>query len=645
MKQPALIDREIFFGDPEISGAKLSPNGKWISFIKPYKGIRNIWVKKFNQSFAKATPVTADENRPITSYFWSRDSKNILYVQDKAGDENYKVYAVRPSTKVEDGESSVVRLLTDFEHVRVYIYAVARKRKNIIFLGINNRDASWHDLYALNISTGKLKLIRKNTKRIVQWIFNREDQLSLAVRSNEDGSTDFLRIEQSKYVPVYHFDVLDSAYYVNFHEDGRRIYLVTNKGEHSDLSQLILLNIHNSEEELVESDPEKHVDFGSAFFSEADNRFVASYYTDDRTRIYWKDKNFEKIYLKFSENFPGKEVHFTSLSTDENRLLVLVNSDRDCGSVYSYDRINEKLKFQYKLRPELDPKKLSEMQPIRYDSSDGLEIRAYLTLPVGVKAKKLPLVVNPHGGPWVRDYWGYNSLAQFLANRGYAVLQMNFRGSTGYGKKFLDAGNREWGGKMQDDITWGVKHLVAQGLVDASKVGIIGGSYGGYASLAAAAFTPDVFACAISKVGPSSLLTLLASIPPYWEAGRMMFHVRMGDPTTEEGKNALIEKSPLYSAEKIKCPLMIVQGANDPRVKKAESDQIVEAVHKSGKPVIYLCAPDEGHGFIHPLNNMAFLASAEKFLAQSIGGRYQEEMKDDLKKRLLELDISPKDSN
>lgn len=644
MKQAPLIDREKFFGDPEISGAKISPNGKWISFIKPLNGIRNIWVKKWNQSFQKAIPLTADENRPITSYFWSRDSKFILYVQDQAGDENFKVYAVQPRQLAKDPGRSGPRSLTEFEHIRVYIYAVARKKRNVIFVGLNHRDPAWHDLYALNISNGKLKLIRKNTTRIVQWVFDREDQLRMAVRSNQDGSSDFLRIEKSKFIPVYSCGVLETAYVVQFHENGNQVYMVTNKGEHADLARLILLDMGTGREEQIEADPENKVDFGSAHFSERDNRLIATYYTDDKTRIYWRDPDFQKAYEEIKADFPGKELAISSITEDELKWLVHVSSDTDSGSVYAFDRIKGFYKLQYRLRPELNSKQLSEMIPLRYLSSDGLEIPAYLTLPKGLKPKNLPLIVHPHGGPWVRDYWGYHSLAQFLSNRGYAVLQMNFRGSTGFGKKFLDAGNKEWGGKMQDDITWGVKHLISKGIADPTRVAILGGSYGGYASLAGAAFTPNVYACAISKVGPSSLLTLLASIPPYWEAGRTMFHVRMGDPNTPEGKEMLIQKSPLYAAAHIKCPLMIVQGANDPRVKKAESDQIVEVLHSAGKEVLYLCAEDEGHGFLHPENNMAFLAAAEAFLAKYLGGRFQESMPDTVRARLHKMDVSPKSS-
>ncbi len=638
MKVP-LIDREIFFGDPEISAARLSPDGHWMSFIKPLNGVRNIWVKRYRQSFKKAIPVTEDTGRPITSYFWTRNSKWIVYVQDQHGDENYSVFAVNPRKKFKESDIHEVKPLTNIPQVRVNIYSVGKIKPNIIYIGINDRDPAWHDLYALNISTGKLKLLKKNTQRIVDWIFDRKDQVRLAIRSNENGTSDFLRIDGRKLYLIYSVDVLESANPVRFHEDGKNIYLITNKGADRDLSQMILLDIEKGTELFIESDPDNKVDFSSVLFSEKDNRVLGTFYALDKLKTYWRDPEFKEHFKFFEQSFPGKEVMLTSMSFDERKYLISVTSDTDCGTVFSYDCKLKKLKKQYQLRPLLKPGKLAPMQAISYPSSDGLMIPAYLTIPLGSGGKKMPLVVHPHGGPWVRDHWGYNALTQFLANRGYVVLQMNFRGSTGFGKKFLDSGNLEWGAKMQDDITWGVRHLIEQGIADPKRVGIIGGSYGGYAALAAAAFTPDVFACSISKVGPSSLITLLESIPPYWEAGRKMFHVRMGDPTTAGGKKMLMERSPLYSVDKIKCPLMIVQGANDPRVKKSESDQIFEALKNAGKEVRYLCAEDEGHGFIHPANNMAFLAAAEKFLAQHLGGKYQPEMPETVQQRLDLMEV------
>jgi len=413
----------------------------------------------------------------------------------------------------------------------------------------------------------------------------------------------------------------------------------TNKGDSLDLSQLILFDPETMKEETVESDPLKRVDLGNVFISEISKEIVYTSYEDERNRIYWKDKSFETDYNLIKKELPNTDIYFSSSTADENYWLLSASADVDPGSTYLFDRIKKKLTFQYRPRPNIPVKDLAEMKAIRYKSSDGLEIPAFLTLPKGLEPKNLPVVVFPHGGPWARDGWGYNSYAQFLANRGYAVLSPNFRSSTGYGKKFLNAGNNQWGEKMQDDLTWGVKYLIGQGIADSTKIGIMDGSYGGYATLAGVAFTPEVYACGVSIVGPSNLITLLNSIPPYWEAGRKIFHVRMGDPTNPEGKAQLERQSPLNSANKIKAALLVVQGANDPRVNKAESDQIVIALRDRGFPVEYIVAPEEGHGFARPVNNMAMLASAEKFLAKHLGGRYQKSMKPEVLKRLGEITV------
>jgi dipeptidyl aminopeptidase/acylaminoacyl peptidase len=342
------------------------------------------------------------------------------------------------------------------------------------------------------------------------------------------------------------------------------------------------------------------------------------------------------------KRLPGKEVYFGSGTDDERLFTVSAVSDTEPGASYLFDRASKKLTLQYHIFDKLPRQSLAAVKPVRYKSSDGLEVPAYLTLPKGVPAKNLPLIVLPHGGPWGRDTWGYDPWAQFLANRGYAVLQPNFRASVGFGKKFLDAGNHEWGQKMQDDLTWGVKYLIAEGIADPRRVGILGASYGGYATLAGVAFTPDVYAAAVSIVGPSNLITLLDSIPPYWEAARKTFTERMGDPKTPEGRAQLERQSPLNSAAKIKTPLLVVQGANDPRVNKAESDRIVIALRDRGFPVEYIVAPDEGHGFQRPVNNLAMFAAAERFLAKHLGGRFQEDMTPEVATRLQEITVDVK---
>jgi dienelactone hydrolase len=472
-------------------------------------------------------------------------------------------------------------------------------------------------------------------------VFDRKDQLKLATRSAENGDTEVLRVEPNGFQKIYSCNVFENCGPVQYHKDGERTYFVTNKGN-VDLIRLELFNPTTGKEELVEADPMNRVDFGNATFSEVTDELVATSYNDERVRIYWKDKNFEADYKFLQKKLPNKEIAFGSSTKDEKLWLVSAYGDTDPGATYLFDRTGKKLTLQYQIREKLNRDYLAPMKPVRYKSSDGLEIPAYLTLPKGVEAKNLPAIIVPHGGPWGRDSWGYNSFAQFLANRGYAVLQPNFRASTGYGKKFLDAGNKQWGERMQDDVTWGAKYLISEGIADPKRVGIMGGSYGGYATLAGVAFTPDVYAAGVSIVGPSNLITLLESIPPYWEQIRALFYQRMGDPNTAEGKAQLERQSPLNSAEKIKTPLLVIQGANDPRVNKRESDQIVIALRDRGFPVEYLVAPDEGHGFARPVNNMAMFASSEKFLAKYLGGRYQETMTPEVAQRLKEIAVDVK---
>lgn len=642
-QQPPLIDRELFFGDPEISGAQISPDGKYIAFLKPLNKTRNIWVKKTDAPFDTAKPITNDSKRPVTQYFWSRDGKYVLFAQDKAGDENYNVYAVDPAQAPAAGsEVPAARNLTDVKGVRAMPYAVPRSEPDIIYVGLNDRDKSWHDLYKVRISTGERTLVRQNTGRVTDWIFDLKDQLRLATRSADNGDNEILRVDDKGLTKIYSCDVLESCNPVRFHKDGKRIYLQTNKGAGENFEKLVLLDVETGKEELVERDPENRVDFGSALFSEVNDSLIATVYQYEKTRIYWKDQAYEADYKFLQSKLPGNEINFASHTRDEHLWLISANSDTEPGETYLFDRQSRKLTPQYKVREKLPRQDLAHMEPIRYESSDGLEIPAYLTLPKGLPAKNLPTLIVPHGGPWGRDGWGYNSFAQFFANRGYAVLEPNFRASTGYGKKFLNAGNRQWGDKMQDDLTWGAKYLTAKGIADPQRTGIIGGSYGGYATLAGVAFTPDLYKAAVAIVAPSNLITLLDSIPPYWESIRKMFYQRMGDPGTPEGKAQLQRQSPLNSAGKIKTPLMVVQGANDPRVHKAESDQIVIALRDRGFPVEYLVAPDEGHGFARPVNNMAMIAAAEKFFAQYLGGRYQQDMTPEVATRLKEITVDPK---
>ncbi len=639
---PALIDRELFFGDPEIINAQLSPDGAYIAFIKPYKGTRNIWVKKREEPFSAGKPMTADSIRPINAYTWSRDGKNLLYIQDKGGNENFQLYAVQPSQAPAAGQAlPPTRALTNVPNARVMIQHMSRSEPNIMYIGLNDRDKAWHDLYRLDITTGEKTLVRQNTDRITGWTFEWNDKLRLATRSAPDGSTEILRVDDQGLKPIYSATVFETSAPVGFHKDNQRFYLRTDTGNRN-LQQLVLFDPVTLKEELVETDPKNRVDVGQVRISEVTHEPIFINYQDDKLRRYWKDQSYEKNFSPIEKKYADRMVFPGSATLYEQYWMVHVVSDVNPEEVYLLDRKTQQLTFQYRPRPKLPVKDLAPMQVIRYKSSDGLEIPAYLTLPKNSPGKNLPLIVVPHGGPWARDMWGYNSYHQFLANRGYAVLSPNFRGSTGFGKKFLNEGNKQWGQKMQDDITWGVKHLIAQGTVDPKRVGIMGVSYGGYATLAGLAFTPDVYAAGVSIVGPSNLITLLNTIPPYWESIRKMFAQRMGDASTPQGKEQLMRQSPLNSADKIKAPLLVVQGSNDPRVNKAESDQIVVALRTRGFPVEYLVAPDEGHGFARPVNNMAMLAAAEKFLAKHLGGRYQESMSPAVATRLKEITVDVK---
>ena len=639
---PPLLDRALFFGNPEISDAQLSPDGQFIAFMKPYKETGNVWVKRLAEPYSAARLMTTDTKRPIYDYYWSRDSKYILFWQDKDGDENYNVYAVNPSEAPAAGaDAPAARNLTDAKGARAYFYEAPKTNPDVIFVGLNDRDAAWHDLYQVTISTGQRTLLRKNTERIDNWVFDQAGTLRLATRTADNGDTDMLRVDDAGFTKVYSCNVFESCSTVRFHKDGARVYLVTNKGD-VDLIRLTLFDPATGKEEVVESDPLANVDFSEAIFSEASDELVATTYEGERMRYYFRDKAVEADFRLIEKKLPGRSLSLASRTKDDQLWLVSSWSDTERDERYLFDRKAKSLTRQYQIFEKLPREALAPMTAISYASSDGLQIPAFLTLPKGATPKALPLILLPHGGPQARDFWGYHSWTQFLANRGYAVLQPNFRGSAGYGKKFLNAGNKQWGEAMQDDLTWGVKHLVARGIVDPKRVGIMGGSYGGYATLAGVAFTPDVYAAAVSSVGPSNLITLLNSIPTYWESGRKLQHERVGDPSTPEGKAQLERQSPLNSAAKIRTPLLVVQGANDPRVKRAESDQIVIALRDRGFPVEYLVAPDEGHGFERPVNKMAMFAAAEKFLAKYLNGRYQETMPADVSTRLKEITVDPK---
>ena len=637
---PPLIDREVFFGDPEITASQISPNGEYMSFQRPYKGVMNVWVKPLDAPFDEARPLTTGD-RPVPGHFWSVDSEYVLYVQDKGGNENFHVYAVDPDAEAEDDTGvPPARDLTPLEGVRAQIYALPDEKPGTIVVGLNDRDPALHDVYRLDIATGERELVIENTFNVAGWVVDDAGEVRMAGRQTSDGGTEILPVEDGELGdPLYTCSWRETCSPIGFHADGERVWFQSNKGEDVDLTALYLMDPETGELEFVERDPEGEVDFAGALFSNADDRLLATYYVGDRRRMYPQDEQMEKAWAFLQDNLPDGEISFSPQTLDDELVKVVVSRDIDPGTVYLFDWEDYEVEKVYETRPEVPTEHMATMEAIRYEARDGLEIQAYLTTPNGVPAEDLALVALIHGGPWARDTYGYRSTVQFLANRGYAVLQPNFRGSTGFGKTFLNAGNKEWGEAMQDDITDGIEHLVEQGLVDEERVCIMGGSYGGYATLAGMTFTPDVYNCGVDIVGPSNLITLLNSIPPYWGPIRKIFTQRMGDIETEEGRKKLESQSPLFHVDNIEAPLLVIQGANDPRVKQAESDQIVIAMREKGLPVEYIVAPDEGHGFRGRENRMAMYARVEEFLAEHNGGRYQEGMAEPVAERLEAITV------
>lgn len=646
-KLPPLIDRKLFFADPQIANAQISPDGKFLAFQKPLNNVLNVWAKSLYEPFNAAHPVTADTDSPILTYVWSEDGKYILYVQDKGGNENFHIYAVAPGAIPAQGaEANPARDLTPLENIQARIYAVPEKAPNTIIVGLNDRNPQLHDVYRINLTTGARELLIKNDQNVAGWVADLDGNVRLAVRQTADGGTEILRVEnQGKtLVPVYTCSFAETCYPLRFHPDGDRVYLISNKGNDVNLIRLVLFNPTTQQSKVVDADPQRQVDFGGAIFSEATDELIATYYVGDRLRIYPQNPDFARDLALLQKKLPAGDLSFSSATNDERLRLVQVESDVDPGSTYLFDRETGNLEKLYESRPDLPSDSLAPMRPVRYTARDGLEIPAYLTVPKGVEPRNLPVVVVPHGGPWARDTWGYYSYAQFLANRGYAVFQPNFRGSTGYGKAFLNAGNEQWGtGAMQHDITDGVNYLIQQGIADSKRVGIFGISYGGYATLAGLAFTPKLYQAGISYVGPSNIITLLNAIPPYWVPIKKVFTLRVGNPEDPKDQERLRRQSPLFAAQQIQAPLLVIQGANDPRVKKAESDQIVVALRDLGRPVQYLVAANEGHGFRREDNRLAVAAAIESFFARYLNGRAQESVSPDVKARLEALTVDVKE--
>jgi dipeptidyl aminopeptidase/acylaminoacyl peptidase len=607
---PPLIPRKVLFGNPVKASPQISPDGTHLSFLAPdEKDVLQVWVQTVGKDDARK--VTADEKRGIRIHFWAYAPDTLLYLQDKDGDENFHVFAV-------DVKTAKVRDLTPYDKVRAGVAGLDRNFPDEVLLTLNKEDPKVFDVYRLNLKTGEAKLDTKNPGDVVGWETDPQFRVRAAQAATADGGTEirWRPDEKSDWKVAVKWGPEDSdGSVIDFTADGKALWLTSSEGR--DTLSLIKRDLATGKEELIASEPGAD----AAGFIVNPITHVVEAIAFNRERVKWQalDKSIADD-LKALQDAGKGEFSIVSRDRDLQTWVVAFASDVSPSSYYLYDRKSKKLSFLFDAQPELAKYKLAPMKPVVIKARDGLELVSYLTVPPGVEPKKLPLVLVVHGGPWARDSWGFNPTAQWLANRGFAVLEVNYRGSTGFGKKFLHAGDREWAGKMHDDLIDAVQWAVKEGVADEKRVAIYGGSYGGYAALVGATFTPDTFACAVDVVGPSNLVTLLKSIPPYWEPQKKVFALRVGD--LEKEKEFLESRSPLFKADKIKIPMLIAQGAHDPRVKKAEADQIVEAIRKAGKPVEYLLFEDEGHGFARPQNRLKFQAAAEAFLVEHLhGGR------------------------
>ena len=614
-----LIPREKIFGNPTQVAGRLSPDGKWLSWIAPRDGVLNIFVAPAADP-KSARALTAETKRPIRQYFWSPDSKQILFINDKGGDENFLLYGV-------DVASGEQRTLTPFEKTRVQIVGISNDVKDRILVGVNNRDPKWHDVHSLDLASGKLSPVLINSGGYQSFLADEQLDVRGATKPTPDGGSAFYRVVDGK-VAAEPFELVtledtQTTFPAGFTTDGKTLYWIDSRGR--DTAALVAQDVATGAKTVVAQND--RADIGAAMASPKTGRVEA--YAVNYLKNEWVPVGGAvKGDLDFLESKLDGQISVTSRTDADDKWIVAVDPVTAPSAAYLYDRKAKTLTRLYVTRPELEGAPLAAMHPVEIKTRDGLTMVSYLTLPRGSDPdgdgkpdKAVPMVLMVHGGPWGRDSYGYDPYAQWLSNRGYAVLSPNFRASSGFGKKFISAGDLQWGKKMQDDLNDAVDWAVGRGVTTPDKVAIMGGSYGGYAVLAGLAFTPDKFACGVDIVGPSNLSTLLGTIPPYWEALKAQFYKRMGDPNTPEGKALHREVSPLYSADKIRRPLLIGQGANDPRVNVAESQQIVDALKAKDIPVTYVVFPDEGHGFARPQNNIAFNAVAENFLAQCLGGR------------------------
>ena len=608
MKVPALIPRKVLFDLPEKISPQISPDGSLVAYLAPYNKVLNVWL--YDRKTKTDRVLTLDQGRGIHYYAWAPDGKSILFLQDQGGDENWHLYQM-------DISAGPAKDLTPFKGVQARGLEIDKHFPDRILIELNKEDVSRHDVYRLELKTGALELVARNTGQISDWIVDAEMRVRGAVATRPEGGHEVMirESESSPWRKIFSWDLADSmtSGVIGFTKSGKELYLIDSRG--TDTARLVKMDLVTGKTETLFFDPQYDV---SSVIIDPDDREI-DMVSVNRARIEWtalRDSAHKD--LTALRNTGAGDLLLLNQSYDKRYWIVGFNSDISPLKYYIYDKHRGTSEFLFTHRPALLKYPLASMQPIMIPSRDGLLLKGYQTLPKYGK-KPFPAVLFVHGGPWTRDGWGYDPMAQWLADRGYACLQINFRGSTGFGKKFVNAGDKEWGRKMQNDLSDAAAWAVRQGLADPKRVGIMGASYGGYAALAAAAFTPEVFRCAVDMFGPSDLATLIRAMPPYWSVEKTNIVRRMGDPETEAA--FLKERSPIFSANKIRIPVLIAQGVNDPRTPKSESDRMVEALRQRGIECQYVVFPDEGHGFVKPANRLQFFKTAETFLARHLGGR------------------------
>jgi dipeptidyl aminopeptidase/acylaminoacyl peptidase len=614
-----LIPREVLFGNPERTSPRISPDGSRLAWIAPRDGVLNVWVAPIGATgpsgvdWDAATIVTDDTDRGIRVFAWARDARHLLYLQDTGGDENWRLYDV-------DMETMARRDLTPFDGIQARIIATSKRRRDEVLVGMNRDNPQLHDVYQLDLPTGELVKLIENPG-YAGWLADEDLVVRGALAPLPDGGFDLLVRDSAdagwRTLMTIPADDAPASDVLSFSGDGRSLLAISSLG--TDTGRLCRLDLATGDVQVLLEDPEADV-AGAVLHPDTREPQIVEV-LKDRTEYHVFDPSVEPDFKAIRALHPGDPQLVGRDEADATWLIAFMD---DAGPVqyFAYDRASRTGSFLFDSRPELSRYELAPMEPFSFTARDGLTIHGYITFPPDGGRSALPTVLNVHGGPQARDVWGFDPEAQWLANRGYLSVQVNYRGSTGYGKSFVSAGDREWGAKMHDDLLDAVAYVVDQGWADPDKVAIYGGSYGGYAALVGAAFTPDVFCCAVDIVGPSNLQTLLETVPPYWKPMIAQLYKRVGNPETD--KEFLWSRSPLSRARDIRIPLLIAQGANDPRVKQAESEQIVAALADAGIDYEYMLFPDEGHGFAKPENRQKFYTAAERFLARYLGGRYEE---------------------